>query len=85
MLGIVMRTELEKRYTRYLKQTVLAGATLGLTVGVAVFTSTGMPGHAMWSATRIPTTVVASIAAIVFAASGSKALWAKKELSRLRQ
>jgi hypothetical protein len=85
MLGSTVRTGLEKRFARHLKQTIFAGAVLGLSVGFAVFTSMGMPGHAMWSATRIPTTVAASIAAIVFAASGSKALWARKELSRRRK
>jgi hypothetical protein len=85
MLRSAMRAELEKRFARHLKQPIFGGAIFGLSVGFAVFTSVGMPGHAMWTATRIPTTVVAIIAATVFAASGAKALWTRKELSRLRQ
>lgn len=85
MLGSAMRNQLEKRLAKYFKQTIFAGVVLGLSGGFAVFTSNGMPGNAMWSATRIPTTAVASIAAIAVASSGSKALWTKKELSRLQR
>jgi len=80
-----MRVDLDKRFARHLKQTIFAGLVFGLSVGFAVFTSAGMPGHSMWTATRIPTTVVSIIAAVVFAASGSKALWTRKEISRHRQ
>ena len=79
------QAELEKRFARYLKQTIVAAAILGLSVGFAILTGNGMPGHALWSATRIPTTVVMSIAAIALASSGAKALWVRKELNdRLR-
>jgi len=85
MLRSAMRVELEKRFARHLKQTIFAGSVFGLSVGFAVFTSAGVLGHTIQTATRIPTTVVAAIAAIVFAASASKALWIRKGLSRHRQ
>jgi hypothetical protein len=79
--GPQSRAELERQFTRSLKWVFVSGALFGVSIGFAVFTSNGMPGHDMWSVARVPTTIVASAAAIALASSGSKVLWTKKELN----
>jgi len=75
------RAELERQFTRSVKWAIASGAIFGASVGFAIFISNGMPGHDMWSVARIPTAVIAAVAAIALGSSGSKVLWTKKELN----
>lgn len=79
--GLQSRAELERQFARSLKWAIASGTLFGVSVGFAIFISNGMPGHDMWNVARIPTTVIASIAALALASSGSKVLWTKKELN----
>jgi hypothetical protein len=78
--GIHSQDALKQEFKRSLRWTIMSGLALSLSVGFAIFISNGMPGHALWSATRVPTVVIASIATVALAVFGSKALWALKEL-----
>jgi hypothetical protein len=79
--GLHSQEDLRRRFKRSLRWTIVSAVVFVVTVVFAVYISNGMPGHALWNATRIPTTLVAGIAAIALAFSGSRTLWARKELN----
>lgn len=72
----------QSQHRRDMRWVVVSSLMLALSTACAILTSTGMPGHVLWSVSRIPIVIVACISAVTLAASSAKVIWTKKDAGK---